>query len=59
MDPDIRRLADAFVADMASRDDEEQAQLLIKRSYLSCVDLQFVNGRHHVESSALLSVQEP
>jgi hypothetical protein len=56
MAQDMARMAGSLEQQFSSMPQEEP--LLNKRSYLSCIDLQFVAGRHHVDSEALLSVQE-
>jgi hypothetical protein len=58
MAQDMARMAGSLEQQFSSMPQEEREELLNKRSYLSCIDLQFVAGRHHVDSEALLSVQE-
>ena len=58
MAQDMERMASSLEQQFSSMPQEQRGELLNKRSYLSCIDLQFVAGRHHVDSEALLSVQE-
>ena len=55
---DMTRLSCSLQQNLHRLSDEERVALLAKRSYSSCVDLQFVTGRHHADAEGLLSMQE-
>jgi hypothetical protein len=50
---DFAHLAARVEGQLGTCNPEGRARLLASHLYLSCVDLQFVNGRHHLGSAAL------